>query len=157
MKRFVALVLVLVMAAALSVTAFAAGSQVGPGPGNQGENTTTIGIYNSEDKRIAKAPVTTATPSRAKKLADADREAFLKAYEDAKNIKDRVVRSFFWLDIPEKYKTMDGFAYAKYNFTAKGENVKLTVNGKEMEVVSEGGTKYYAKLTEFGSICVTSD
>ena len=156
MKRFVALVLVVVMAFALTVTAFAASptknDNAGAGNGMK--------IYNSEDKRIATVPagqVKKVMPSRANKLDAEDKEAFLDAYEKAKNVDDKVVRACYWLDIPEKYKNMEDFAYAKYNFSSRGKNVQLTVNGKEMEVVALGGGQYYAKLTEFGTIVITSD
>ena len=157
MKRFVALVLVLVMAFALTITAFADGS---PAKNDNAGAGTGMGIYNSEDKRIAKVPASSVKktmPSRAYRLDPDDKEAFLDAYEQAKNVEDRVVRACYWLDIPEKYKEMEDFAYAKYNFSSRGKNVQLTVNGKEMEVVALGSGQYYAKLTEFGVIVITSD
>lgn len=156
MKRFVALILVFVMAFALAATAFADGSPV---KNDQGAGTA-MGIYNSDDKRIAKVPASSVKkvmPSRAYRLDEADKDAFLKAYEEAKKVEDRVVRACYWLDIPEKYKEMDDFGYAKYEFSCRGKNVQLTVNGKEMDVVSLGSGVYYAKLTEFGTIVITSD
>ncbi len=160
MKRLVALVLVVVMAFALSVTAFAKDSQTVPGDSKAAGAGVGINIFNSDDKLIARVPASSVTkviPSRAYRLDDADEEAFLKAYDEAKNVKDKVVRAFYWLDIPEKYKEVEGFAYAKYQFSSRGKNVALTVNGKEMEVTAMGGGVYFAKLTEFGTICITSD
>ena len=156
MKRFVALILVAVMAFALTITAFADGSPVKNDQG-AGKGMT---IFNSEDKLIARVPASSVKkvmPSRAYRLDDDDKEAFLDAYEQAKNVEDKVVRACYWLDIPEKYKDLEDFAYAKYEFSSRGKNVQLTVNGKEMEVVSLGSGMYYAKLTEFGTIVITSD
>ena len=52
---------------------------------------------------------------------------------------------------------MDGFGYAKYTFGSRGQNVTVTVNGKDMEVVKLGHGQYYAKLTEFGIVSIISD
>ena len=156
MKRFVSFVLIFVLAFALCINAYAA-SQTKPNPTT---NDAGLEIYNSKDELIAVVPakeVTKYLPSRAGLLDASNKEAFLKAYEEAKNVKDKVVRQFFWLDIPDKYKNLNDFAYAKFPFTSKGKNVQLTVNGKEMEVISEGGVRYFAKLTEFGTVCITSD
>ena len=155
MKKFIALVLVAVMVLSFASTSLAAAS-VKPSGGKTGGESK-IQIYNSEDKMIAKAPVTRISVGRANKLADADKEAFLAAYEAAKNDTAKKTKYFFWLDIPESYKTMEGFAYAKYPFRCTGENVQLTVNGKPMEVVNVRGANYFAKLTEFGTIAITCD
>ena len=155
MKRFIAIVLIAVMVLSFASTSLAAGS-VKPSGGKSGSESK-IEIYNSEDKVIAKAPVTRLSVGRASKLPDADKEAFLAAYEAAKNDTAKKTKYFFWLDIPESYKTMDGFAYAKYPFRCTGENVQLTVNGKAMEVVHVRGANYFAKLTDFGTIAITCD
>lgn len=165
MKKFVSFLLALTMVLSLGVTAFAAGSPTKdktsdttsaalPTTGKKG-----LGLYNSDDELIAVVPanaVRKTSVGNADRLSDEDKEAFLAAYEDAKKVEGKVVKYFYWLDIPEKYKT-DDFAYAKYIFTCTGKNVQLQVNGKEMEVEKVGKFTYEAKLTEFGAIAILCD
>ena len=155
MKKVVSFVLVLVIALSIGIPALAAGSPV-----RQPEVNIGIGICNKDDKTIAVVPgkdVKKYAPDEAYKLDPEDKEAFLAAYEEAKKVEDKIVQDFFWLDIPDRYKNLDDFAYAKYNFKCEGEKVEVTVNGKPMEVVEKAENEYFAKLTEFGIVCITSD
>ncbi len=136
MKRIVSLLLAAVLLLGLGVTVFAAGSPTGGNGQPKGPAKKGMEIYNSDDELIAIVPpgqVKKTAVGNAKRLSDADREAFLAAYEEVKKIEDKKVKYFFWLDIPEKYKNMEDFSYAKYEVTGTGKNVQLTVNGKEME------------------------
>lgn len=165
MKKIFAFVLVFALVLGVGVFAFAA-----PSPSSAGEaggyTTRTaakknvgMGLYNAQDKLIVTVPedeIINVPVGSADKLDAADKEAFLAAYDAVKDIKDRVVKYFFWLDIPGNYKT-DDVAYAKYPFTCSGKNVEVTVNGNAMEVVSEGDSSYYAKLTEFGAVAILCD
>ena len=159
MKKIISILLVVAVMFSLGVTAFAKGSPVATEP----KKTTGIGgngIYNSNDEQIGLVPqrkIVFHTVANAGRLPAEDKDAFLAAYEEAKNEQDRTVRNFFWLDIPDEYKNMDGFAYAKYFFNSRGQNVQVTVNGNPMEVVNIAGSSYYAKLTEFGAVSITSD
>lgn len=165
MKKTLAFVLVFALVLGVGVVAFAANSPA-PKPDDGGYTTRTaaatgtdLELYDAQDKLLATVPgaeVVNVPVGQADKLSDADKESFLAAYDTVKEIKDRIVKYFFWLDVPAKYKTGD-FGYAKYPFTCTGKNVEVTVNGNPMEVVSEGGSKYYAKLTEFGSVAILCD
>ena len=167
MKKILTFVLVFALVLGVGVAAFAAGSpRPAPAPDNGGYTTRTatsggngLELYNAQDKLIATVPddeVVNLPVGSADKLDDADKEAFLAEYDKVKEIKDQVVKYFFWLDIPENYKTAD-LAYAKYPFTCTGKNVEVTVNGNPMEVVGEGGASYYAKLSEFGAVAILCD
>lgn len=171
MKKIVSLLLAVALVMGLGITAFAAGSPTSDGnKGGNGSATTNVprgnggkpgmGIYNSDDEEIAFVPagqIKRIAVGNANKLSAEDKEAFLAAYEEAKNIEGKKVKYFYWLDIPEEYKEMDGFAYGKYEFTCTGENVQVTVNGKEMEVEQTGKNTYFAKLTEFGAVAILCD
>lgn len=116
-------------------------------------------LYDAEDKLLVVVPdeeVTLLPVDEAAELDAEAEEAFLAAYEDAKAVEGKVVKYFYWIDIPESYKTED-FAWAKYEFKCAGENVEVTVNGNPMEVVHVDGVDYYAKLTEFGAIAIMCD
>ena len=166
MKRIVTFLLIVTLVLGLGVSAAAKDS-----PSKDQESATTtaalpkttgqrgLGLYNSDDKRIATVPanaVRKISVGNAKRLDDDDREAFLAAYEDAKNVDGKIVKYFYWLDIPARYKT-DDFAYAKYIFTCTGKNVEVTVNGKQMEVDKIDRYMYCAKLTEFGAVAILCD
>ena len=158
MKKLVSLLLVVTIILSLGITALAAGSPVGPQP--RVNTNTGLGLYDANDKKIGTVPakdIVKLNVGGADQLDEADKEAFLAAYEEAKNTEGKIVRHFFWLDIPEEYKNMDGFGYAKYTFGSRGQNVTVTVNGKDMEVVKLGHGQYYAKLTEFGIVSIISD
>ena len=89
-------------------------------------------------------------------LYDEDKDAFLAAYEDAKNVEGKVVKYFYWLGMPKELEGVD-FEWFRYDFKCAGENVEVTVNGHPMEVVHVDGVDYYAKITEFGAIAILCD
>lgn len=170
MKKFLALVLAFALVLSLGVLAFAekVPSHTEPtGAGVNDENYTTpvapvekgLALYNGEGKLIGVVEnddVTQVPVGDADKLPAEDKEAFLEAYEDAKAIEDKTVKYFYWIDIPERYKT-DDFGWVKYEFRCAGEGVEVLVNGKPMEVVHVKGVEYYAKLTEFGALAILVD
>ena len=172
MKKVFAIVLAFALVMSLGVTAFAGSSGGGassastvdlgwgdftvakPAPAKKG-----MELYNGEDKLIAvveEEDIIQLPVGQAAELGAEDEEAFLAAYEDAKAVEGKVVKYFYWIDIPEKYKTED-FTWAKYEFKCAGENVEVTVNGNPMEVVHVDGVDYYAKLTEFGAVAIMCD
>ncbi len=170
MKKFFALVLALAVVLSLGVTAFAGSS----GGGSSSGSTVDLGwgefpvaapakkgmdLYKADDKLLTSVPegdIIQVPVGQAAELNAEDEEAFLAAYEVAKAIEGKVVKYFYWVDIPESYKTED-FAWAKYEFKCAGENVEVTVNGNPMEVVHVDGVDYYAKLTEFGAVAIMCD
>ena len=173
MKKVFALVLAFALVMSMGVLAFAEKDVTSP-QGGGSASTVDLGwgpftvpapakkgmeLYNSEDKLIAvveEEEIIQLPVGQAAELGAEDEEAFLAAYEDAKAVEGKVVKYFYWIDIPEKYKTED-FAWAKYEFKCAGENVEVTVNGNPMEVVHVDGVDYYAKLTEFGAIAIMCD
>jgi len=117
-------------------------------------------VVDAEDETIGAVPaseVTIVPVKAADQLPEKDKEAFLKAYEEAKAVKDKVVKYFFWVDIPESYKSDSNFDAMKFTFTCTGDNVVVLVNGKPMKVVKLDGDKYVAYLTEFGAISILTD
>ncbi len=171
MKKVFALVLAFALVLSMGVVAFAAPSPTTPtGGGNKdlgwGEFTTRVApdkkgmeIYGADGKVIAVVEgddLVQLPIGEASKLDAEDEEAFKAAYEEAEAVEGKVVKYFYWVDVPEKYKT-DGFAWARYDFKCAGENVEVTVNGKPMEVVHVDGVDYYAKLTEFGAVAIMCD
>ena len=168
MKKIVSLLLAAVLLLGLGVTVFAVDSPTGSGnnngtPTTPGHRTATkpgMEVDNADDDKIATIPanqIKKTSVANAKKLSDADREAFLAFYEEAKKIEGKKVKYFFWLDVPEKYKNMEGFDHVKYIFTCTGKNVQVLVNGKEMEVEKTGKNTYFARLTEFGAVAILCD
>ena len=173
MKKVFALVLAFALVMSLGVLAFA-DEKVSSPTGGGSASTVDLGwgtfpvpvpakkgmeLYGAEDKVIAvveEENVIQLPVGQAAELNDEDEEAFLAAYEDAKAVEGKVVKYFYWIDIPEKYKT-DDFTWAKYEFKCAGENVEVTVNGHPMEVVHVDGVDYYAKLTEFGAVAIMCD
>ena len=152
MKKVFALVLAFALVMSLGVTAFAGSS----GGGASSASTVDLGWGN----------FTVAKPAPAKngmELYGADDKVIATVPEDliaivpvAQAVEGKVVKYFYWIDIPEDYKTED-FAWAKYEFKCAGENVEVTVNGNPMEVVHVDGVDYYAKLTEFGAVAIMCD
>ncbi len=94
--------------------------------------------------------------TQSDRLPPNDEARFMKAYEEAKAIEDRIVKYFFWLDVPKVY-IPDNFGYGKFEFNCAGDNVQAFVDGKEMEVVHVNKDDYFAKLTEFGPVMVVCD
>ena len=161
MKRIVTLLLVVVLVLSLSVAAFAEYTNgVATNFPDGGGKPFLLGVYNTSDKKIAVIPTEEIgiwTIKNMYKIPWEDQDPFLKAYEETRGIKDRTVRSVFYLWIPESYKELKDFAYVRYPFTCSGKNIKFTVNGKEMEIGDISENSYFAKLTEFGTIVITCD
>ena len=171
MKKVFALVLAAALVMSMGVVAFAASpsgsssaSTVDLGWGDftvatAPANKATAEVHDADDKVIATvdpASVIQVPVGEADKLSPADKEAFLAAYEEAKAVEGKVVKYFYWIDIPEEFKT-DDFAWFRFDFKCAGENVEVTVNGHPMEVVHVDGVDYYAKLTEFGAVAIMCD
>ena len=163
MKKVLSLALVFALVLSLSVVAFAAPSPaktvdaVAPGAAKAAAG---LSICDADDNVIGTIPeneITLATIDQAGNLDSKSAEAFEAAYEEAQAVTDKTVVALFWLDAPAKYLELDGFGYVRYDFTCDGENVEVTVNGNPMEVVHVDGNEYYAKLTEFGTVCITCD
>ena len=160
MKRFVVVVLSIILVLSLSVSAFAATADGIPTEEGGGGRRFLLGVYNTSDKKIAVIPTEEIgiwTIKNMNNIPWEDQEPFLKAYEETRGIKDRTVRSVFYLWIPGSYKELKDFAYVRYPFTCSGKNIKFTVNGKEMEIGDISENSYFAKLTEFGTIVITCD
>ena len=167
MKKFLALVLALAVVCSFGITAFAAGSPVAP---IYTEKTTSefpvpevagLDIFKiADDTFVATIPaedVVLLSVGNADDLSDEDKAAFLKAYDDVKAIEDEIVNYFFWLGVKEGVEVKED-EYVKFPFNCQGENVKVTVNGEEMEVVAtEEANSYYAKLVKLGAVAICSD
>ena len=171
MKKFFALVLACAVVLSLGVTAFAASptgssssSTVDLGWGNftvaaAPAKAAGVPAYGKDDKEVVEVPadsIVLVPVGEADKLDEADKEAFLAAYEDAKAVEGKVVKYFYWIGMPEELEGVD-FAWVRYDFKCAGENVEVTVNGNPMEVVHVDGVDYYAKLTEFGAMAIMCD
>ena len=176
MKKILCVVLALVLVCSLGVSAFAVDS---PSKDETSADTTAalpVIAEEEEDEDLeagfaicdaATDDVMTVIPAdqvkmvpvdEADSLEDADKEAFLAEYEKVKEIKDKVVKYFFWLQIPEDY-TVDAEHYLRFTFKCKGENVEVTVDGEPMEVVAVEGEAdtYFAKLTKLGAVAICCD
>ena len=124
------------------------------------EGELTFDVVDAKDEAVAAVPaseVTIVPVKAADQLPEKDKEAFLKAYEEAKAVQDKVVKYFFWVDIPESYKSDSNFDAMKFTFTCTGDNVVVLVNGKPVKLVKLDGNKYVAYLTEFGAISILTD
>ena len=159
MKRIVSFFLVALLLLSLGVSAMAtSGSPTTPT--HRGGKGSGLRIYNDEDKLIAVVPwskVTQLSVGQADQLSAEEKDAFLAAYENVKNMDGKIVRKFFWLDVPQSYKDLEDFAYARWDFGTRGQNVQLSMNGKDMEVNKLGHGQYWAKVTEFGALAIISD
>ncbi len=169
MKKFLSALLVLVLVCSFGVSAFATSPAAAP-VAKGGETTAALPEVEAGDVEIcdlATDEVKATIPAdqvkmipvgEADKLEEEDSAKFLEVYEDVKKIDDKAVKYFFWLQIPEEYKVEEG-QYLKFIFKCKGENVKVTVNGEEMEVkpFEDKADTYLAKLTKLGAIAITCD
>jgi hypothetical protein len=161
MKKAFVFLLALVMVFSLSVTAFAEVTQYPSVTSSGGLDGEVCGleVYNAKDELIDFIPaskVLKLSVGQANALSKEEADAFLKAYEEAKSVTDKVVVYFYWLDVKD-YKYPEDFCYIKYPFSCPGENVTFSVNGKPMEVVHVDGSKYFAKMTETGAIMICCD
>ena len=169
MKKILAFALALTLILSLGVSAFAAS----PTPTTTSETTTSalpvtkglasdgsgLAVCNASDDVIDTVPsskVVRIGVGQAGILAAESKDALIKAFGEAKSVTDKLVMYLFWLNT-NGYTEPDGFKYYKLPFICSGENVKVTVNGKDMEVVHEDGASYFAKLTELGVVCITCD
>ena len=165
MKKIFALLLVVSLFLSFGLTAFAAGSPVkqveGPDSSTiRSPGIASMGVFNSAGEKIGSIPnylISKWSIYYANALGTEDKESFLTAYDGVKSVTDKLVKDFFWLGVSKSYEFPDGFAYCEYPFTCAGENVKLTVNGKEMELTKGEGNNYTAKMTEFGPVTISCD
>lgn len=168
MKKAFALVLAFALVCSLSAAAFAAGSPVkespveeyvAAAPVEKAEKAFAVcdAASDEEKETVPVEDIILVDVADAAALEDADKEAFLAAYEAAKAIEGKAVVDFFWLDLPEQY-TVDAENYLKFTFKCEGKNVQVQVNGNEMEVVAEDAPNTYsAKLTELGAVAILCD
>ena len=171
MKKILAFALALTLILSLGVSAFAEGESpskdsssgttssalpVTKGLANDGSG---MAVCNASDDVIDTVPsskVVRIGVGQAGILAAESKDALIKAFGEVKSVTDKLVMYLFWLNT-NGYTAPEGFKYYKLPFTCAGENVKVTVNGKDMEVVHEDGASYFAKLTELGVVCITCD
>ena len=123
-------------------------------------------LFNNNDEVISSIPEYEVTyysnvSEALNKLTGEDNEAFIAAYDEAKEMEGVRVQYFFWFNIPDNLIPED-FAYCRYDFTCPGNGVEVYVNSNPMNVVSiydvftEEVDKYYAELTEFGAVMIIS-
>ena len=156
MKKIIALVLAIVCLGA--TTAYAAPSVT------KAEPVPAVAVFDKvkegtdeilEEHLMSKIKFTSV--GQAKKLPDADKEAFLKEYDTVKEMKDAKVLSCFHIAFKEgkevELKSGDEFMIT---FTVKGvkegDDVTVRLNGKELaadKVKVENG-KVTVWVTEFG-------
>ena len=157
MKRFIALVLAVLCLGA--TTAFAAGESVTraePVPSAATFNEVKAGSDEVVEE-FSKSILKFTAVGQAKKLPEADRDAFLKEYDAVKDTKDGKVLSCFHVAFKEgkevELKSGDEF---KITFNVKGvkegDDVTVRLNGKELagdKVKVENG-KVTVWVTELG-------
>ena len=165
MKKLLAFTLVLVLFLSFGLTAFAIDNprptdNNGGGEGDPGGYDGPVGkyrLYNDKDELIGTIPsveVLKLDVNGAYSLNKEDSKTFIKYYKSMETITDRKVKYLLWVNIPDSYKT-DDLAYMVFDFVCPGKDVQATVNGQSMEVVKIEGSKYYAKMTDFGALMVT--
>ena len=157
MKKIIALVLAVLCLGAS--TAFAAGPSV-----TRTEPVPTVGVFDevkagTEDvvDEFSKNILKLTSVGKAKKLPDADKEAFLNEYDIVKEMKDVSVLSCFHVAFKEgkevELKSGDEFMITfKLKGVKEGDNVIVRLNGKELaadKVKVEKG-KVTVWVTEFG-------
>ena len=174
MKKFFSMLLALILVCSLCVSAFATSPSAG---GTSAVTTAALPVTEEDEdtpevkgfaicetatddvvKEVPADQVKMVPVGEADELEEADKEAFLAAYEDVKKIDDAVVKYFFWLGAPEEYTPGEG-QYFRFIFVCKGENVRVTVNGEEMKVEPVEGKEdtYLAKLTKLGAVAILCD
>ena len=170
MKKVIAFALVFVLLLGINMTAFAAGT-TSPSSTDSSSNYTTatpadgrvsrhgLDVCNNSDDTIDTVPsnrIIRLAVGQAGVLGHDDKNAFMSAFSAVREIKDRLVKYFYWLNT-NGYEKPDDFAYFKLTFKCAGENVKVSVNGKDVEVVHVDGNEYFAKLPELGAIAISCD
>lgn len=166
MKKILAIILAVAAVLSVGAIAFAVSSPVpNPAPVGPGENETAFEIADADGETKSTVPVEAVKATaidKADTLSEEDAAAFKAAYEEIQNLKDGKVYRFFWLAIDEEAagEDFEGLSEGNalvYKFTCPGENVRVTVNSKEMKVESLGSNKYKAFLTETGAVAVITD
>ena len=169
MKKILAIILAVAAVLSIGAVAFAVSSPV-PAPAGVSAKAT-YDIADPAEVKDTDIPVKSTIPAEAVKttaidkadsLSEEDAAAFKAAYEEIQNLKDGKVYKFFWLAIDEEaagedFEGLDEDNALVYRFTCPGENVRVTVNGKEMTVVDFGSSKYAALLTEAGAVAIVTD
>lgn len=165
MKKFLAIILAVAAVLSIGAVAFAVSSPA-PNPAPViVEEESGFEIADAEGTDIAVLPakaVETTAIDKADSLSEEDAKAFKEAYEEIQNLKDGKVYKFFWLAINEEAAGEDFQGLSEdnslvYKFTCPGENVRVTVNSKEMKVDDLGDNKYKAFLTETGAVAIIID
>ena len=173
MKKVLAFVLVAALVLSIGVTAFADNSPVvrdytrvtadgsapAPAPAPASTDESGLEVCNVKDEVIDVVPdskVVRLSVGQEDLLSDADRAVFMDALAAARAVTDKLVQSIFWLNVKD-YEEPADFAYYRLIFSCTGENVQVSVNGKDMEVVHIEDTNYYAKLTELGAVTISCD
>ena len=124
MKKILAFALMLALVLSCGAVAFAAGSPRPHKKSYDGVVTSLpaanfeLDLYDGTDNKIEeieKYKIVYAPVGYAGFLLKADREAFLNAYEDAKAVKDHIVKDFFWLDVKGDYEITEipGWRWAR--------------------------------------------
>ncbi len=151
MKKFLALVLAFVVVCSFSVVAFAAGSPTPYDPGTYytptGTDKETKGPQLFVDEKEIDGDIIDITD--ADKLEDSDKEAFLQAFEAAKeraNSKGKVLKYMFW--VPAAGVELAEGQTADLKFSCEGTGIFVTSNEEEVVVEANEGIEYTAKLTE---------
>lgn len=155
MKKILALVLTLVLVCSLSVAVFADYvPSVIPDPPIDPIHPTFV----FDGMEIPESDIIIYSVDEA--LANLEGDAldeFVAFYEAAKAIKDRVVVDFFWYSVNEKYEISEEHPLY-FTFDCEGENVGVTVNGKEVEVTFNEKISYTAPLgLQTGSVAILCD
>lgn len=166
MKKILAIILAVAAVLSIGAVAFAVSSPVpNPAPVAPTEKETEFEVADADGETKSTIPaeaVKTTAIDKADSLSEEDAAAFKAAYEEIQNLKDGKVYKFFWLAIDEE-AAGEGFEglgednALLYKFTCPGENVRVTVNSKEMKVENTEDNKYVAYLTEAGAVAVITD
>lgn len=175
MKKVFAFALVVALVLSIGVTAFADNSPVvrdytrvtadgsspapasAPAPASTDESG--LEVCNVKDEVIDVVPdskVVRLSVGQEDLLSDADRAVFMDVLAAARAVTDKLVQSISWLNVKD-YEEPADFAYYRLLFSCTGENVQVSVNGKDMEVVHIEDANYYAKLTELGAVTISCD
>lgn len=115
-----------------------------------------VELFDAQDRLIASVPweeAVVVSIEDADQLGSDEQELFQAAFERARTTRDSVVRYFFWLDVPETYKT-ENFAYAVFRFPCEGVVVGADVNGENAPVSNLGNGYHTARLPQFGAVTV---
>lgn len=157
MKKTISLILMICLVMSVAVTAFAvpANSPTKKEPlpdiifdekTDDGEGNIDVPAVRVTDEADKKSDVKDIVPEselhvysygEIGELKEADQKVFRAAYEVAKNEKDRLVVSFFWISVEDQHqKIIDDDNYLELHMRVKGlekdDNVYVRVNGEEV-------------------------